>query len=234
MEMLIMNNRVKSFLKSFFCETRAITFKGKKIKSMVTIDKSTPVEHPILDSIKNRWSPRSFTDTPIKEADVKILLEAGRWAPSCVNIQPWRIIWGIKGTEMYDRIFDCLDDFNQSWAGNAQLLWINAFKKTMGDNKKENFHALHDLGLFMGNVIQQASSMGIAVHQMAGLKFREAQKEFNFTEDYHVATAVAFGYFGGNPDDLPEDLKKQELQKMRERKNQEEFAFNGDFRIRDK
>lgn len=200
------------------------------MRNYTGVEKTTPTDYPILDSIKNRWSPRMFADTPIEEKQVKILLEAGRWAPSSSNIQPWRIIWGIKGTEMYDRIFECLDDFNQSWAGNAQVLWINAFKKTMNDEGKENFHALHDLGLFMGNVIHQANSMEIAVHQMAGVKFKKAQKEFNFPDDYHVATAVAFGHFGGETENLPEDLEKQELKEMRSRKEQEDFAFNGNFK----
>jgi nitroreductase len=194
-----------------------------------SIKKTTPVEHPILDIIKNRWSPRVFAETPITEAQVKILLEAGRWAPSTSNMQPWRVIWGIKGTEMYDRIYNCLDDFNKQWAGNAPVLWLNAFKKTMTDNEKEYFHALHDLGLFMGNVIHQASSMGIAVHQMAGIRFKDAQKEFQFPDDYHVATGVAFGYYGGEGDELPDDLRKQEIKEMRIRKTQDEFAFNGNF-----
>ncbi len=199
------------------------------MKNVVTIKKTTPIDHPILDGIKNRWSPRMFSQTPITEKEAKILLEAGRWAPSASNIQPWRVIWGIKGTEMYNRIFECLDEFNQSWAGNAQMLWINAFKKTMEKNDKENFHALHDLGLFMGNVIHQAHSMGIAAHQMAGVQFKKAQDEFHFPDDYHVTTAVAFGYFGGDLAGLPSDLKKQEIKELRERKQQEEFAFNGNF-----
>lgn len=191
------------------------------------INKITTTEYPISANIKNRWSPRSFSNAPITEQQVKTLLEAGRWAPSASNIQPWRIVWGIKGTEVYDRIFNCLDDFNQQWAGNAQVLWLNAFKKTMVKNEKENFHALHDLGLFMGNVINQAESMDIAAHQMAGLRFKDAQKEFKFTDDYHVATAVAFGYYEGDVDQLPDDLKKQELKEVRNRKSQSEFAFNG-------
>ena len=196
----------------------------------ITVAKTTPLEYPILDSIKNRWSPRVFAMTPITEKQVKILLEAGRWAPSSSNMQPWRVIWGIKGTETYDRIYNCLDEYNQRWAGNAQLLWINAFKKTRDKKEKENFHALHDLGLFMGNVINQANSMGIAVHQMAGVQFKKAHGEFNFTDDYHVATAVAFGYYGGKAEDLPDDLMERELIIMRERKEQEDFAFNGNFR----
>lgn len=205
-------------MKNNICENRVVN------------SKITPVAHPIIDSIKNRWSPRMFADKPISEEKVKILLEAGRWAPSCSNIQPWRIIWGIKGTETYNRIFNCLDDYNQSWAGNAQVLWINAYKKTMGRTvEKENFHALHDLGLFMGNVIQQANSMEIAVHQMAGVHFNKAKQDFKFPDDYHVATAVAFGYFGGNIDNLPENLQEQERKSLRERNPQEQFAFNGNF-----
>ncbi len=195
-----------------------------------TINKITETEYPILEIIRERWSPRVFSDRPITEEQVKILLEAGRWAPSASNIQPWRVIWGIKGTETYDRIYDCLDDFNQSWAGNSQVLWLNAFKKTMEKNDRENFHALHDLGLFMGNVLMQANSMGIAAHQMAGVRFRDAQKEFKFTGDFHVATAIAFGYYGGNPTDLSGDLKKQEVKEIRIRKSQDEFAFNGDYK----
>lgn len=199
------------------------------MKKTSSLNKNTPVDHSILESIKNRWSPRVFANTPISEQDVKKILEAGRWAPSASNIQPWRIIWGLKGSKTYDRIFNCLDEFNQSWAGNSQMLWVNAFKKTMDKGEQENFHALHDLGLFMGNVVHQANSMDMAVHQMAGVDFKKAQKEFKFTEDYHVTTAVAFGYFGGEPDDLPADLKKQELKQNRERKSQDEFAFNGNF-----
>ncbi|MBB6680457.1 nitroreductase family protein [Aequorivita sp. 609] len=195
------------------------------------VNKTTPTDYPILESIKNRWSPRVFSNKPITKQQVKILLEAGRWAPSASNIQPWRVIWGLKGTEMYDRIFNCLDEFNSSWAGNSQLLWINAYKKTMNNRDVDNFHALHDLGLFMGNVIQQANSMEIAVHQMAGVDFKKAQQEFGFADDYHVTTAIAFGYFGGNPEDLPEDLRKQELKEKRERMSQDKFAFNGNFEI---
>lgn len=96
--------------------------------------------------------------------------------------------------------------------------------------KEENFHALHDLGLFMGNASMQATSMDIAVHQMAGIDFDKARKEFGFPDNYHVATATAIGKFGGDAETLPEDLQEQETKVKRERKEQNEFVFNGNYK----
>lgn len=190
--------------------------------------KEAPTEYEIHKLLKERWSPRSFSDMPISDNDVHTLLEAGRWAPSSNNIQPWVIIWGKKGSETYDRLFESLDEFNQSWAGNAPLLMIAAYNTKM-PNGKENFHALHDVGLFAMNMSIQAQSMGIAVHQMAGVKHQQAKKEFKFPEHYHVATAIAIGHYSEDIENLEGDLLKMEKNPERSRKLQNEFAFNGDF-----
>ena len=193
-------------------------------------NKTTPTDYEIIDLIKERWSPRVFSEEIPKEEDVKRLFEAGRWAPSSNNFQPWVIIYGIKGTPMYDRIYNCLVEFNQGWAKHAPVLALGAFKKDMPNGEKENFHALHDLGAFSMAMSLQATSMNMAVHQMAGINFDGAKKEFNFPDNYHVATGIAIGYQGGNPDDLGEDLKETELKTTRERKSQNEFVFNGNFK----
>ncbi|BAO56327.1 nitroreductase family protein [Nonlabens marinus] len=189
--------------------------------------KNTPTDHKIHDLIKNRWSPRKFADTPVSDTDLQSLFEAGRWAASSSNLQPWNIVWGKKGSTAYDRIMKVLVEFNQGWAKNAPVLMLGVFDKKTPDGK-DNFHALHDLGQFAANMSIQAQSMGIALHQMAGVKHEEALKEFKFPDTYHVATAIAAGYYGGEMSDLPEDLKGEE-KKERQRKKQDEFIFNGDY-----
>lgn len=189
--------------------------------------KETSVNHDILTEIKERWSPRVFSNEPIPEPEFKRILEAGRWAPSSYNTQPWRIIYGFKGTEEYDRILNCLVPFNQGWAKHAAVLLLGCYKTTNEKGQKFS-HAFHDLGLFMANATLQAQHSGIAVHQMAGVNAEEAKKEFNIPQDIEIGTAVALGYYGGNPDDLPQDLRKQELQQTRNRMKIEEFSFNGD------
>ncbi|PHQ30196.1 MAG: nitroreductase [Leeuwenhoekiella sp.] len=196
---------------------------------MQKLEKTTPTDYDIMEEIKTRWSPRAFDDEPISESEVKLLLEAGRWASSSYNQQPWRIIYGLKGDAVYDRIMECLIPFNQDWAKNAQVLMVTAYKKTNKDGD-DYFHALHDLGLFMGNVVIQANHTGIAAHHMGGIDQEKAHKTFGFTDDFGIATAVAFGRYGGDVKQLPESLQEQELEKKRSRMKIEEFAFNGDFK----
>jgi len=44
----------------------------------------------IIDIITSRRSIRKFTSEPVSEELVETILEAGRWAPSGLNNQPWR------------------------------------------------------------------------------------------------------------------------------------------------
>ena len=44
----------------------------------------------VLEAIKNRRSVIRFETTPIEEKKIQTILEAGRWAPSWLNRQPWR------------------------------------------------------------------------------------------------------------------------------------------------
>lgn len=198
------------------------------------LKKETSVQHEILPIIANRWSPRSFSAKEVTEKELMTLLEAGRWAASCYNWQPWKIIYGLKGDETFKRIFDCLVEFNQSWCKNASALMIGAYKKTNPDGKN-NFHALHDLGQFMANASLQAQSMDIAIHQMAGVNVEKTMKEFGIPEDYHVATAIAVGHYGDHihaDEQLPKELKEQEISPERSRKPLKDFVFNGDFKAK--
>jgi len=46
----------------------------------------------LLQLIKERRSVREFTREPVSQIDVMSILEAGSWAPSIRNNQPWRFV----------------------------------------------------------------------------------------------------------------------------------------------
>ncbi len=51
------------------------------------------MEHnPVLKAIRERRSVRHFTGEPVTREEILEILEAGRWAPSGLNNQPWRFL----------------------------------------------------------------------------------------------------------------------------------------------
>lgn len=48
--------------------------------------------HPVFEAIFSRRSIRKYTDEPVDKKEVLAVLEAGRWAPSGLNNQPWRFL----------------------------------------------------------------------------------------------------------------------------------------------
>ena len=192
-------------------------------KRQLALDKIADNDHEIYALLKQRYSPRAFADTEVTDNDLNRLFEAVRWSASSSNLQPWRFIYARHGTESFDKIVSCLSDFNKDWAPKAPVLMLTAYKEETDDGR-DNFHALHDLGLSLGSMTVQAQYMSIALHHMAGVDWKKAHEVFDIPDGYHVTTAVAIGYYGGDLDGLPEDIREQETAK-RERNPQSEFAF---------
>lgn len=53
--------------------------------------------------LESRYSCHSFTDSPVSESKLQMILEAGRMAPSAKNCQPVRI-WVVKSEEALARL----------------------------------------------------------------------------------------------------------------------------------
>jgi nitroreductase len=154
--------------------------------------KAVPVEG-MLPTIAHRWSPRAFTDKAVSSNDLKIILEAARWAASSSNGQPWRFFVGIQGSETHTRIFETLVGFNQSWANKPNVL-ILGVSRLKDDKGNPNDYALYDLGQAAVSLILQATALGLATHSMAGFDRHAARSAFNLNEDYAIGAIIAIGY----------------------------------------
>lgn len=192
------------------------------------MQKPAETNHPVIEPVKQRWSPRAFAERPVAPDTLRRLLEAARWAPSSFNEQPWRFIIATKDDpDAYQRLYHCLKENNQRWAGNAPVLLLSLAKTTFTRNDKPNRHAWHDVGLAMGNLLAQATAEGLFVHQMAGIDRDKTRETYNVPDDFDVIAAAAIGY-GGDPDILDDKLKEREL-KARQRRPLSETVFDGAF-----
>src|ERR1700739_4858653 len=89
------------------------------------MQKPAPADHPIQDLLRNRWSPRAFSDKPVPPEVLRSLFEAARWAPSSNNEQPWAFLVATKDDpEAHAKSLSTLVEFNQLWAHHAPVLAI--------------------------------------------------------------------------------------------------------------
>ncbi|MCK2023740.1 nitroreductase family protein [Microbacterium sp. kSW2-24] len=177
--------------------------------SIPTLVRTAPTEHPVLEVLAERWSPRAFdAENAIDEAKLAASLEAARWTPSANNSQPWRFIVARRGTALHAQVVDALVGFNQAWAVNAAVLVV-AVAETATEDGTPITHALYDLGQAVAHFSVQAHHEGLLVHQMSGFD-PEAVREFADLEPrFSAVTVFAVGEFG-DVTALPEVLQQRE------------------------
>jgi nitroreductase len=123
----------------------------------------------------------------------------------------------------FGQLLNCLIAGNIEWAQNAQVLSLSIAKLHFTRDGKPNRHAFHDVGLAVGNLVLQATALGLSVHQMAGFDVERARHTFAIPDGYEPVGGIALGYAAG-VETLPEPLQKRQ-QSARTRKPLEEIIF---------
>jgi len=188
-------------------------------------DKRAATDHPILDLLADRFSPYAFDPRPVENDKLLSCFEAARWAASSYNEQPWSFIVAEREDETeFARLLDCLVETNQAWAQHAGVLMLTVAARQFSRNGKPNRMAEHDIGLAVGNLTVQATSLGLAVHQMAGINPSKARQTFQIPDTHEPLTAIALGYAAAPSGDSP--LSERD-RAPRSRKPLSEFVFRG-------
>lgn len=176
----------------------------------------------IDEQFLDRWSPRSFSPTPLTANEIESLFEAARWAPSCYNEQPWRFYYAISESAR-QKFVEILVSPNQKWACNAPLLILLAVEKQFARTGKPNRHAPYDAGAAWMSLALQARKMGLYSHAMAGFYKDKAIELLGLDpEKYEVMTAIAVGN-KADINQLPENL--QNMESPNTRMTREKIAF---------
>ncbi len=196
----------------------------------MTTTNAREAAYPIDPMFLQRWSPRAFNEEQITERDLLTIFEAGRWAASSYNSQPWRFVWARRDTPHWQKFLDLLNPFNQSWAKNASALMVlvsNPMMRPPGApaDVPSYSHSL-DAGTASGYIALQASRMGWFAHGMVGFDIDRAATELNVPTGYRVEAAYAIGKLG-DKSKLPEMLQAKEQPSQRTPLS--ELAFESGF-----
>ena len=151
----------------------------------------------VLTAIKNRRTIRRFKPDPVGEEKIKMILEAGRWAPSFSNLQPWKFI-----VTKDQNLKNQLDKASRE---NVLHLGINEAPLVIlvcVDRKIDPLHAIEAGAAATQNMALAGHSLGLGVGWIGvwGTKAEAAiQKLFQLPETTRVVSLLPVG----NPDESP-------------------------------
>jgi nitroreductase len=192
------------------------------------MNKPAATDHPVHKLIRERWSPRAFSDQAVRAEVLRSLFEAARWAPSSSNEQPWAFIVATKeDSATHGKLLSTLVEANQAWAKRAPVLGIAVSELAFARNGKPNRNAFYDTGAAMAHLTTEATARDLFVHQMGGFDPQKAIQIFSIPAGWEPISAFAIGY-PGDVQSLPETLRERELA-ARTRKPLAEFVMSGNW-----
>ena len=176
------------------------------------------------DQFRLRWSPRSMNGQALTLAQVQSLCEAGRWAPSCFNSQPWRFIYALPDTPQWQPLLDLLMDVNKLWAAKAGALVALVARTHFEANDAPAATHSFDTGSAWMSMALQAQHMGLTAHAMWGFHHDQAADALKLPEYFATQALIAFGH-PAPAEALPDPLREREVPSPR--KALSELMFNG-------
>lgn len=177
--------------------------------------KDAQTKYPVNEIIRKRWSGRAFSEKMIEYSKLEQLFEAASWAPSSMNEQPWRYIYGFRGDENFEKMVNLLSPGNAVWAKNASVI-VLSLAKNRYPNGNQNKHAWYDTGAANMNLMLEAAANDIVTHVMGGADFTGAKEEFDISDEYDPVVFIALGY-AGEPSSLPEPFNTREFSPRKRR-----------------
>lgn len=172
----------------------------------------------VLDIIKRRRSVRKFSPEQIKEYEIEAIIEAGLYAPSGGNGQPWHFLV-IQDQNIIDHMSDSAKHLmaqapveRVAKAGLAAdyhvlhhaptVIVVSGLKIAKSpivlDGDYQSYTPLADCSAAIQNMLIAAESIGVASCWVGYIQYFFAQQaevsKLAIPQEYHPIFAVSFGY----------------------------------------
>lgn len=152
----------------------------------------------VLDVIRTRRSIRRYTAGLVSEEDINRILEAGRWAPSASNNQPWKFIV-LRSPEVRKKLAATLawgKFLSQAVLGIAVVI-----------DETASTHAVEDGAAATQNMLLESHSLGLGacwIGTYGSPHEASAKKVLNVPEDERLLSVIAIG----RPAEAPRKTRK--------------------------
>lgn len=144
----------------------------------------------ILDIIKRRRSVRHFNRAKLPNEHMQQILEAGRWAPSGANAQPWRFIV-VTQRETLAALAECCyyKVFKSRHVGEAGAVVIICADPDAGSQTYQI-----DAAIAGTNMTLMATALGIGSCWIGAFEEQNIRNMLRIPEKLKIIALIAFGY----------------------------------------
>ncbi|MFX1296711.1 MAG: nitroreductase family protein [Promethearchaeota archaeon] len=156
-----------------------------------------------LEFLKNRRTIRNFKEKKVSDKEIEMILEAGRWAPSASNRQPWEFIV-IKNEEKKQELAKLAR--NGKFIGDAPIVIA-----IIGKIKQNPRWYVQDTSLVSMNMMLMAWALGIGTCWIGTMDRAKAKEILELGENDFVLTVLPMGYIKG---EIPESTYRKGLDKI--------------------
>ena len=164
-----------------------------------------------FDIVKKRRSVRKFKDKAVPASSINKILDAARWAPSGLNLQPWRFIV-VKNkkikkqvTAIYASARKKLGLYKQdtSFVENPTLIFVLSDKKIP--------YATPSVFLAIENMVLAATALDLGSVVMTAICAEEnkLRKLLKVPNKYKIEALVPIGYAAEKPKPKPRKSLKE-------------------------
>ncbi len=160
----------------------------------------------ILQAIRKRRSVRKFTGEPVPESSLRAILEAGRWAPSGLNNQPWKFV---VITDATTRAAVAEKTKYRKVLARAPLQIVVFLDQILSYDRTKD---IQGIGACMENMLLAAHSLGLGTVWMGEILNRREEVEglLAVPESFELMGVIAVGH----PDRKPADSERRALEEL--------------------
>ncbi|SNQ59152.1 Nitroreductase [Candidatus Methanoperedens nitroreducens] len=182
-------------------------------------------ENSVITNKKTRRSVRDYLNKPVPEEIINKIIDAGRYAPSGFNLQPWRFVV-VENPAILERLSDYAKPvLMKNLSGRTDAFAISHLERLEDRNynifynapvlilvigRKSNPRSDYDCTLCAGNIIHAAHSLGIGSCWVGGGTVIQQSEELTallqIPVNYKIVAPIILGY----PRSAPPTPKKRE------------------------
>ena len=144
----------------------------------------------LLEVIKQRRSVREFTDAKVSTLDVQAVIEAGTWAPSEKNHQPWK--FAVVEDESLGHLLAEKTVYSTVVSSCPVLIFVYLDTKSMHDEILDQ----QSVGAVMQNMMLAAELLDLGTVWLGQIREcrDEVNRELGIDARYDLAGVLAIGY----------------------------------------